>query len=333
MSQPITVTVGPLATADADGVSLSQTAAAAQQLVINGALAAGTFDADSIAQSQTPGGAGALTLNGALVSGGVAYLPSPPAPQRVYVTSAGDDSGVTFTVVGTIYTLNGPIAVSEVVTGADTSTVATSLLFSTVSSVTISGAAAAAVTVGHSGAATMDLARHIIITSADDDTGITFTVTGTDWSGNTISETITGANAGAASGVLDFKTVTSVTTSDATAAAVTVGTNGVGGSPWVRFDDYASVAQVAIQATVSGTVNYSVQTTMDDPNVVTNQTAPATYRWSRSGITWVDSSDSNVVGATATKVSTFSVAPVFARVLLNSGTGTVTTTFRQAYQD
>lgn len=333
MSQPITVTVGPLATADADGVSLSQTAAAAQSLVINGALAGTTFDADSIAASQTPGGAGALTLDGALVTGGVAYLPSPPAPQRVYITSAGDDSGVTFTVTGTVYSLTGPAAVSETVTGANTSTVATTDLFSTVTGVTISGAAAGAVTVGHSGTATTDLSRHIIITSAGNDTGITFTVSGTDWSGNSISETITGANIGAASGVLDFKTVTGVTTSDATADAVTVGTNGVAGSPWVRFDDYGSVAQVALQATVSGTVNYTVQSTMEDPNLVTNQIAPNTFKWTRSGITWVNSSDSAVVNATATKQSTFSVAPVFARVLLNSGTGTVTTTFRQAYQD
>ena len=58
MGRPVVVTVGPLATADADGVGLSQTAAGAQNLVINGALAAGTFDTDSICASQTPGGAG-----------------------------------------------------------------------------------------------------------------------------------------------------------------------------------------------------------------------------------------------------------------------------------
>ena len=73
MGLPITVTVGPLATADPDGVSLSQTAAGAQNLVINGALAAGTFDADSICASQSPGAAGAITINGADYPGG-AYL-------------------------------------------------------------------------------------------------------------------------------------------------------------------------------------------------------------------------------------------------------------------
>ena len=39
MGQPITVNVGPLATADADGIALSQTAAGAQKLAINGAFA------------------------------------------------------------------------------------------------------------------------------------------------------------------------------------------------------------------------------------------------------------------------------------------------------
>ena len=66
MGQPITVSVGPLATADPDGIGLSQTAAAAQKLAINGTFS--DADANNIAESQTPSGAGNLTFNGDLVA-------------------------------------------------------------------------------------------------------------------------------------------------------------------------------------------------------------------------------------------------------------------------
>jgi len=345
MGLPVIVTVGPLATADPDAVSLSQTAAGAQYLVINGVGATGTFTANSICASQTPGGAGALTIDGTLATtrpvagfGGTAAAGSAevrfPTPVRVYITCAGNNSGRTFTVTGTVQSVNsfGPGAVvAETVTGANANTVATSALFSTVTSVTISGASTGAVTVGHSGVATLDMARRIIITSGGDDTGITFALAGTDWAGNAISETITGVSGTAASSVLDYLTVTSIQTSGAAASTLTVGTNGVAGSPWVRFDDFAAMAEVAIQANALGTVNYTVQQTLDDPNRVTNQGPPNTFAVSRSGMTWINHPDTALVGATSSVQGNYGYAPIFARVLLNSGTGAVTTTFRQQF--
>ena len=345
MGRPIRLTVGPLATADADGVGLSQTAAGAQHLVINGALAAGTFDADSICAAQSAAGAAALVINGALATtnavagaGGSASAGSATVrfavPTRIYITSAADDSGVVFTVVGTLQSTNtfGPgVVISETLTGAATNTVASTNLYSSIISISTGGATAGNVTVGHSGTATMDMARRVIITSGGDDTGITFALAGTDWAANPISETITGVSGGAASSVLDYLTVTSVLTSGAAAGTLQVGTNGVAGSPWARFDDYAGNSQFGLQATVAGTVNYSVQYTYDDPNVITNQLPTATYQLARSAVTWVDSADTAVVGATATKQSTGTVIPEFARVLLNSGTGSVTMTIRQPY--
>jgi hypothetical protein len=345
MGRPVVVTVGPLATADADGVGLSQTAAGAQNLVINGALAAGTFDADSICASQTPGGAGALTIDGALATtagvagaggsaGAVAALVRFPTPVRVYITCAGNNSGRTFTVTGTLQGVGtfGPgVVVAETVTGANANTVATTALFSTVTSVTISGASTGAVTVGHSGVATMDMARRVIITSGGDDTGITFALAGTDWAGNLISETVTGVSGAAASSVLDYLTVTGVQTSGAAAGTLQIGTNGVAGSPWVRFDDYGANSQVSIQCSVSGTANATVQQTMEDSNLVTNQGPTPTYQWSRSAVNWVNHPESSLVGLTTTVQGNYAYAPIFARVVLNSGTGTVTSTFRQAY--
>ena len=104
-----------------------------------------------------------------------------------------------------------------------------------------------------------------------------------------------------------------VTASDASGGAVASGL--------VRFDDWAP-GTVSIQVTVTGTVNYTVQTSMDDPNSPTNPVALAS-------MTWIPSTDTNVVGQTDSKSSTFAAAPLFARVLLNSGAGSISATFLQ----
>ena len=96
---------------------------------------------------------------------------------------------------------------------------------------------------------------------------------------------------------------------------------GAKGTDLVRFDDWAP-GTVSLQVTVTGTVNYTVQTSMDDPNSPTNPVA-------LGSMTWVPSTDTAVVGANATKSSTFAAAPVFARVLLNSGNGSISATFLQ----
>lgn len=190
---------------------------------------------------------------------------------------------------------------------------------------TVTGAAA--VTLNGSlvtgGVATLDKPRRILITNAGNDTGITFTVTGTSFTGGTISETVTGTSGSAVATTLDFATVTSIVTSGSTSVSgITVGTNGVAGSSWVRIDDWAP-ATWSVQANATGTVNYTVQTTSDDPNDPTNPVAIGSVQW-------VSSSDTNLVGASATKFGVFTGAPRYVRVLLNSGTGSVSATILQS---
>lgn len=328
MGRPITVQVGPLATADDDAVSTTQKAAGAQYLVLQGAKTDGTT-ANNVAQSQTPTGAGAsVTLNGTLASSvptgaAVAYLGQ---NSRIYITSASDISNRTFAIIGLVQSPIGLVSQKETLTGPNASTVASQQLYYQITSITISNTAAGAITIGRAGTATLDVARRIIVTSGGDDTGITFTLAGTDGNGSPISEVITGVNNAAASSVLNFKTVTSALTSGAVATTVIVGTNTVADSQLVRFDDYAANSQTTIAAIVSGTVNYDVETSMDDPNALGN---PA-YQ-NPAAMNWIDSLDTAVVGATATKSSFFAYTPVYARVHLNSGSGTVVVTFRQAY--
>jgi hypothetical protein len=172
------------------------------------------------------------------------------------------------------------------------------------------------------GVATLDKPRQVLITNVGNDSGITFTIYGTWIGGQTISETVQGTSGSTVATTLDFATVTRVAASGATSVSgVTVGTNGVAGSSWLRFDSWAD-AQTAIQCNVSGTVNYTVQVTMDDPNSPTN---PVTIE----NVEWLNTNDTDAVTSIANVFTNFQFTPTFARVLLNSGTGSVTATFAQ----
>lgn len=104
-----------------------------------------TADADGISTSQTPGAAGNLTITGALASGGVATLTGAGSGRQVLITCAGNNSARTFTVFGT--DPNGQ-SIAEQVAGANASTSATVQFFRTVTRVAIDGASTGAVTVG-----------------------------------------------------------------------------------------------------------------------------------------------------------------------------------------
>ena len=71
-----------------------------------------------------------------------------------------------------------------------------------------------------------NIGQIITITSAADDSGITFTVVGTNAVGDALTEVVTGADTTVASSSGYFNTVTSITTSAATAGAVTAGVLG-----------------------------------------------------------------------------------------------------------
>lgn len=115
--------------------------AALKSISITGAVA----DPDGIALTQTP--SSSITINGVFASGGVATLT--PAG-RVSVTSGGDISNRTITIVGTDRNGN---AQTSTITGPNNTTVYTNQDYKTITSATISGLAAAAITVGTNGVA------------------------------------------------------------------------------------------------------------------------------------------------------------------------------------
>ena len=94
------------------------------------------------------------------------------------------------------------------------------------------------------------------------------------------------------------------------------------GSSLVRFDNWAQ-GPVSVQAVVTGTVSYSVEVSNDDPNDPVNPVDVAS-------MTWSPAPDAGLVTQSVTKYGSLVAVPVFARVYLASGNGSVVTTFVQS---
>lgn len=84
---------------------------------------------------------------------------------------------------------------------------------------------------------TKAISRNIRLTSGGNDSGITFTVSGYDIYGYPMTETITGANIGVASGAKAFKYLSGVTHTGSVAGTLTIGTGDVFGFP-LRVDKF-----------------------------------------------------------------------------------------------
>jgi hypothetical protein len=115
------------------------------------------------------------------------------------------------------------------------------------------------------GVATLPAAQPITITSAGNDSGITFKITGTDYGGSPVSETLAGANAAAATSVQQYSMVTSIVASAATAAAITVGTAAAQYGPWLIVGAQRNEFQTNVRCFLAsgGTANYDLQATSD----------------------------------------------------------------------
>ena len=87
----------------------------------------------------------------------------------------------------------------------------------------------AALTIGGAladgGACAFDSGRIVTILSAGDDSSKSFSVVGTDVNGDSQTESITGANAGTATGSKHFKTIVSITAVGNPAGNVSAGIN------------------------------------------------------------------------------------------------------------
>ena len=160
----------------------------------------------------------------------------------------------------TNWVLNSLVRYFQEPTAADTNGICTSQTTSAAANLTLNGALCATIN-GNSvyapsvsgTAATADgaWARKIGITSDANDSGITFTITGTDVNGKALSETVTGPSSTTVystnSTAANFKSVTKIATRAATTGNITVGTAAVAADVYCR-----ALGVVPYQSTITG---------------------------------------------------------------------------------
>lgn len=206
-----------------------------------------------------------------------------------------------------------PQSISKTLTSAaNTTTIAAGQLVSAGANFTLNGASVSG------GVATLDAQRRVLITSTGNDGSVTFTVRGTNAVGNPILESIAGGSATGVYTNLDFKTVTQVSASAQTTTA-SVGTNTIGSSLWHNVNTHVSPADIGVSVVTSGTVNYTVQYTYDDPNLLPSS---ATYPIPFNHI--------SLASQTATLDGVIQGTVWGLRLLVNSGTGSARMDWVQA---
>ncbi len=180
-------------------------------------------------------------------------------PSALSATNIAAAQAPTASVALTLVSSSGSgITVSTSITNASTGATVTGLLAidTAMSPVTFGSAAQTSVW-----DPTKAIARNIRITSVGNDSAATFSVVGYDLYGYPLVETITGANAGVASGVKAFKYITSVTPAGTLSGSnVSVGTGDVIGLP-LRADYFGHVSLVYNDAAITASTGFTAAVT------------------------------------------------------------------------
>lgn len=173
------------------------------------------------------------------------------------------------------------------------------------------------------GTVTFTQPQHVTLYAAGNNSGVTFTVTGTDRYGNAMTESITGPNATTVTGTKNFATVTQVASGAATTGDVEVGVDGTCESQWYVLNYRGGDFNVGIGCELSGTATYTVQHTFD--NVFA------------SGFVEDDATlytHSSLSGETSNQDGNYTNPPVACRLKITAHTsGTVTMNIVQAKAD
>lgn len=186
-----------------------------------------------------------------------------------------------------------------------------------------------------SGVGIADRARRVIITSASaGDTTQTVTVTGTNSSGVTITNSVTLAGTTGVVTALDFKTVTQIAMSAATAGNITAGTSTgsapalpIGSSDW-QVDNFLAVFW-ALGGGITGPAgtNYSLECTYDDPNDLGPTLTAMPQQWSMNPASFRPPhvfAHPTITNVNGDNQFMYANQPIFAhRLTIVSGTGQV----------
>lgn len=103
---------------------------------------------------------------------------------------------------------------------------------------------------------------------------------------------------------------------------ITVSQTGTGASPIIITDYKQNPFNPSLSTVVSGTVNYTIQHTFDNVYAAT---------YDPTSGNWFPHDNSDLVAATANANDNYAFPVTASRILMNSGTGTVTLTYIQGY--
>jgi hypothetical protein len=167
------------------------------------------------------------------------------------------------------------------------------------------------------GVALFNAAYVVTVTSTGNDSTRTYTITGTNAAGNALSETITGPNATTVSTTGNFLTVTGVSVvGGGTVGTVRVGFGSSGVTAPLPLDIHGR-PDVSLQVTVTGTVTWTVQQSLDNPFTINMPT-------------YLNHPDPNMVAQTVTRQGNYAYVPATVRLRVTSGTGRATLTIIQS---
>jgi len=107
-----------------------------------------------------------------------------------------------------------------------------------------------------------DLARTITLTSTDDLSGVNFTITGTNQFGIATNEVLAGPNNSTVTSVNQYNTITNIASSG-NYTNFSIGSGSTGTFQWIKLNTMNVDAQVSIAGAVTGTINYSVNQTLN----------------------------------------------------------------------
>ena len=236
--------------ADTDNIGSTQSGIANTALTLNGSAVTAT-DTDGLVDSETLGSSGNFSIDGA--QNGIA---GSSLNSHITISSSNNLSSRTFTITGTSVT---GASLSETITGPTASgTVTTTNLFKTVTQISSDGAASS-VNVGTAAAFADTTGKRASVTSAGgDESDKSFTIVGTDMSGNAQTEVITGP--AASSTVIStktFRTIQSITPNSNTTGSVTLGFSGVGITT-TGVTGSASIDSVAMTADIENNIFTSI---------------------------------------------------------------------------
>ena len=158
--------------------------------------------------------------------------------------------------------------------------------------------------------------QHITITTTSDETAATFTVVGTDFQDQVLTEGITGPNNSVVVSLNNYKTITSITSTH-NATGVTAGVNGTCESRWyvLNYRGWDFNVGIGVGISSGGGMTYAVEHTFDNVFAST---------FTQSGAVAYD--HDTLTGKTVNAHSTYTSPPTAMRLKITaytSGTGTM----------